>query len=136
MIRKLADDGKTILISSHILTELAEICDMVGIIERGQLLAVGTVEQIQQKGQKQHNTVGVRVIGSATGLADWLAKNDGIDQIQLTGDTVRFVHAGDLEAEAALLRAMIDAGFRVVAFGSQRQTLEDIFMQVTEGLVQ
>ncbi len=136
MIRKLADDGKAILISSHILTELAEICDMVGIIERGQLLAVGTVEQIQQKGRKQHNTVEVRVIGGAGNLGDWLAKNGDAEGIQLAGDTVRFVHAGDLEAEAALLRSIIEAGFRVVAFGSQQQTLEDVFMQVTEGLVQ
>ena len=49
MIRSLADQGKTILISSHILTELAEICDVVGILERGRLLAVGTVEEIQHQ---------------------------------------------------------------------------------------
>ncbi len=47
MIRSLAKQGKTVLVSSHILTELAEMCDTVGIIERGRLLAVGTVEEIQ-----------------------------------------------------------------------------------------
>ena len=49
---------------------------------------------------------------------------------------LRFHHAGTQEAEAELLREMIEAGFRVTAFGSQQQTLEDVFMQVTRGLVQ
>jgi len=136
MIRRLADHGKTILISSHILTELAEICDVVGIIERGKLLAVGGVEQIQQQGRNERNAVTVRVLGDAAALRDWLEKNQTVSELQAVGDTVRFMHAGDLEAEAALLRSIVEAGFRVVAFGSNKQTLEDVFMQVTEGLVQ
>ena len=61
MIRELADGGKTILVSSHILTELAEMCDRVGIIEQGQLVAVGAVEEIQ-KGHVTHSEVEVRVL--------------------------------------------------------------------------
>ena len=53
MIRELADRGKTILISSHILTELAEICDAVGIIEQGRLLATGSVDEIQAESQNR-----------------------------------------------------------------------------------
>src|SRR5688572_31067770 len=60
MIRQLAADGKTILVSSHILTELAEMCDMVGIIEKGKLLAVGTVAEIQKEREK-HTAVEVEV---------------------------------------------------------------------------
>src|SRR5690242_19380090 len=56
MIRRLAADGKAILISSHILTELAEMCDLVGIIEQGRLLAVGNVADIQRGQQVQHAT--------------------------------------------------------------------------------
>jgi ABC-2 type transport system ATP-binding protein len=136
MIRKLANHGKTILISSHILTELAEICDVVGIIERGRLLAVGSVEQIQGQAQRPHNAIRVRLLSQAADLADWLTRQPHVSQLQVNGDSVRFFHAGPPEAEADLLRAMIEAGFRVVAFGSQQQTLEDVFMQVTQGLVQ
>jgi len=143
MIRTLADDGKAILISSHILTELAEICDVVGIIERGKLLAMGSVEEIQQIGQQKAatgdgatNAVNVRVLGGATALGQWLAEQAGVSQLNVNGEAATFLHAGDLEAEADLLRSMIEAGFRVVAFGSKQQTLEDVFMQVTEGLVQ
>jgi len=136
MIRQLADDGKAILISSHILTELAEICDVVGIIEQGKLLAVGTVDEIRQQSLHRQKTVEVRVLGGAKPLADWLAQAAGATQLQLNGEQVRFVFSGDLDAEAELLRSMIEAEFRVVAFGSQHQTLEDVFMQITRGLVQ
>jgi len=136
MIRALADEGKAILISSHILTELAEVCDVVGIIERGQLLAVGSVEDIQQQSRRQRSTVEVRLLDGAAALGAWLVENAAVSELNVNSDSVRFIHAGDLPAEADLLRSMIEAGFRVVAFGSRRQTLEDVFMHVTEGLVQ
>ena len=136
MIRALADRGKAILISSHILTELAEICDVVGIIEQGRLVAVGTVEEIQKQGQAPQNVVEVRLLDGADGLAGWLARRSDVDQVRTDGQLIRFVHAGAPRSEADLLRAMIEAGFSVVAFGSHRRSLEDVFMQVTEGLVQ
>jgi ABC-2 type transport system ATP-binding protein len=136
MIRGLAKQGKTILISSHILTELAEMCDVVGIIERGKLIAVGTVEEIQSRVRRPHNVVEVALLDGVAALGNWLAERPGVSTIALDGQTVRFVHEGNAEAEADLLRAMIEAGFRVSAFGARRQTLEDVFMQVTQGLVQ
>src|SRR2546430_16675825 len=71
MIRQLASDGKTVLVSSHILTELAEMCDQVGIIERGKLLAVGSVEEIQRQAaaDRPQRCVKARVLGGAASLA-------------------------------------------------------------------
>ena len=135
MIRRLAADGKTILISSHILSELAEMCDVVGIIEQGQMLAVGSVAEIQQ-GKKRQSWVRVRVLGGAAPLAAWLGSRSDIEDLQTDGETANFSHAGDEQSEAELLREMVQAGFRVVAFGSQVKSLEDVFMQVTAGLVQ
>jgi ABC-2 type transport system ATP-binding protein len=136
MIRALADRGKTVLISSHILTELAEMCDVVGIIEQGRLVAVGSVEEIQKKGQTPQNVVEVRLLDGTERLSHWLAERPDVSQLEWNGQTARFLHAGSPEAEADLLKAMIEAGFRVVAFGTRRRTLEDVFMQVTQGLVQ
>ncbi|NUQ66218.1 MAG: ABC transporter ATP-binding protein [Pirellulales bacterium] len=136
MIRALADRGKTVLISSHILTELAEMCDVVGIIEQGKLVAVGTVEEIQRQGQTPQNLVEVRLLDSVEPLGNWLARRPDVSQLHLDGQAARFFHAGAPDAEADLLKAMIEAGFRVVAFGTRRRTLEDVFMQVTQGLVQ
>jgi ABC-2 type transport system ATP-binding protein len=136
MLRALAAEGKTILISSHILTELAEVCDLVGIIERGRLLAVGTVDEIRCQEKGPQNVVEVRVLDDARPLGKWLAERGDVEQLYTDGRLVRFLHAGDPPAEAALLRTMIEAGFPVVAFGTRRKSLEDVFMQVTEGLVQ
>jgi len=136
MIRELADQGKTILISSHILTELAEICDVVGILERGRLLTVGTVADIQARCRRPENLVTARVLGDAKGLAEWLTGHERVSRLRVNGNEVSFLHRGRLEEEAALLKAMIDAGFQVTAFGTRQQTLEDVFMEVTKGLVQ
>ena len=136
MIRGLAKQGKTILISSHILTELAEMCDVVGIIERGKLIAVGTVDEIQSRVRRPHNVVEVALLDGVDALGKWLLARPGVSTITLDGQMVRFVHEVNAEAEADLLRAMVEAGFRVSAFGARRQTLEDVFMQVTQGLVQ
>ena len=139
MIRKLAAAGKTVLISSHILTELAEVCDTVGIIERGRLLAVGAVDEIRHprhKATEAKNVVEVRLIGDAAAAAQWLTANTDVQQLQTDGQKLSFLFDGDLQQQADLLRAMVLADFHVTAFGSQRQSLEDVFMQVTEGLVQ
>ncbi len=73
MIGALAADGKSVLISSHILTELAEMCDTVGIIEQGRLLAVGSVHDIQ-RGRQQQRAVELRIMGGAAALVGWLAR--------------------------------------------------------------
>ena len=136
MIRSLANEGKAILISSHILTELAEICDLVGIIEMGRLVAVGSVQDIQNQGQSPQNVVEVRLLDGTDGLANWLGTKSDVGQISVDGQLLRFLYAGQPKDATDLLKSMIEAGFRVVAFGTRQQSLEDVFMQVTKGLVQ
>ena len=138
MIRRLAADGKTILVSSHILTELAEMCDVVGIIEQGKILAVGSVAEIQRARPAARAQLGA-VANSRRGrggLAQWLAAREDIHELKIDGENVTFAHDGDENSEADLLRELITAGFRIVAFGSHQKSLEDVFLQVTEGLVQ
>jgi len=135
MIRRLAADGKTVLISSHILTELAEMCDRVGIIEQGRLLATGSVEDIQ-RGRTPHSEVRVQVLGGATALQQWLSGRSDVDHVSVDGDWLRFSHAGGRAEQADFLKEMILAGFRIAEFASQQQSLEDVFMHVTRGVVQ
>ncbi|HVX62476.1 MAG TPA: ABC transporter ATP-binding protein [Pirellulales bacterium] len=137
MIRQLAADGKAILISSHILTELAEMCDQVGIIEQGRLLAVGDVAEIRRGQQALHATsMQVRVLGDSAALGQWLTARDDVQEISIDGERIVFEHLGNQEAEAQLLREMIEARFRVIAYGSQTRSLEEVFMHVTRGHVQ
>ena len=135
MIGQLAADGKGLLISSHILTELAEMCDRVAIIERGQLLAVGTVAEIQQN-RTRRSEVKVEVLERAEELVAWLVARGDVHQPKFVGNEIRFVHDGDRKSEAEFLKAMVGYGFPIVSFGCEPISLEDVFMQVTEGLVQ
>ncbi len=135
MIERLAEAGKAILISSHILTELAEIADRVAIIEQGRLLAVGSVAEISA-GVQSRSTARVRVLRDADRLRQWLAARDDIFDLNITGELAVFTHAGGRESEARLLRELIEAGFSVIEFGAQHKSLEDVFLHVTEGRVQ
>lgn len=137
MIRQLAADGKSILISSHILTELAEMCDLVGIIELGRLLAVGTVDEIQQQQQRHTDTLlEVRVLGDATTAVNWLSAREDVRDIRVEGDAILFLHEAEQDAQADVLRGLVLAGVRVLAFGARSTSLEDVFLSVTEGRVQ
>src|SRR5436190_2399648 len=126
MIRRLAADGKTILVSSHILTELAEMCDVVGIIEQGRVLAVGSVAEIQRQGQQHERAlVQLRILGGAEAAAQWFAAREDIHELKIEGENATFAHDGNENSEADLLRELITAGFRVVAFGAHQKSLED-----------
>jgi ABC-2 type transport system ATP-binding protein len=135
MIRELAANGKTVLVSSHILTELAEMCDQVGIIERGKLLAVGSVAEIQKE-QQPHREVRVRVLGTSDALVEWLNQRIGLSRIRTDDGEVHFAHEGDERSDVALLRDMVAANFPIAEFGSREQSLEDVFLAVTKGAVQ
>ena len=135
MIRELAANGKTVLVSSHILTELAEMCDQVGIIERGKLLAVGSVNDIQKQ-QTPHREVRVRVLGDKQPLLTWLGERTDVRDTKAVDGEVHFDHEGDETVDVALLREMVLAGFAIAEFGSRDQSLEDVFLAVTKGVVQ
>jgi ABC-2 type transport system ATP-binding protein len=135
MIGELAAQGKTLLVSSHILTELAEMCDHVGIIERGQLLATGKVSDFQRAQQTTRQLV-LRIVGDASAAASYLATRDDVERPVVDGQLVRLELNGELEQQAALLRELVLAGHQVAELNAHVQSLEDVFLQVTEGLVQ
>ena len=135
MIRHLAADGKTILVSSHILTEMAEMCDRVGIIEQGRLLATGTVAEIQ-RGQTPQSEVRIRVIGSGETLRHWLSQRTDVQTVLMEGEQIRFTHDGGREEQSELLKQLVQAGFHIDEFATHQKSLEDVFLQVTHGAVQ
>ena len=140
MIRELADRGKTVLISSHILTELAEMCDSVGIIEQGQLLATGSVEDIQRQ-REQTREVTLRILDRASEAAETIAtrlRSDEADppKIVVDGELVRLEFHGDVRDQAEMIGWLIGQGFLIAEVTAHKKSLEDVFLQVTEGLVQ
>ncbi|MCD0462101.1 ABC transporter ATP-binding protein [Roseiconus lacunae] len=138
MIRELADRGKTILISSHILTELAEMCDAVGIIEQGQLLATGHVDDIQKEMQTEAELT-LRILNRQDDLTASLQRlqpHVDLGSIVVDGQLVRFGFSGDLSEQAAIVSGLVAEGFQVAEVSARKKSLEDVFLQVTEGLVQ
>jgi ABC-2 type transport system ATP-binding protein len=135
LIGQLAIEGKAILVSSHILTELAEMCDQVGIIERGQLLAVGSVAEIQ-RGSRSLLMVTIQTIDQNEDLASFLANRPLVSEIELRSMGVTCQLTGGHQEQATLLRDIVQANFKVTAFGATERSLEDVFMQITTGAVQ
>lgn len=135
MIQQLAVEGTTILVSSHILTELAEMCDQVGIIERGRLLAVGSVAEIRRKLQ---GALRVEVTATENGeqLHRWLSEQNGVSNIKQNGNALSLELCGGPAEQAALLTAIVQNGFSILEFAAHRETLEDVFMKVTTGAIQ
>lgn len=139
MVMGLAAEGKSLLVSSHILSELGEMCDCLGIIERGTLIASGSVKEIQNR-LHPHLNLRVQVISNAQAVVDWLQKQPNIMQVIAVEQTIRFQLATgeeDKQREVALLlKGMIQQEFQVIDFTSEGRTLEDVFMQITTGAVQ
>lgn len=135
LIRRLASEGKAVLVSSHILTELAEMCDRVAIIERGTLLAVGSVDEIQHGSQKSLE-VTIQTLTPSHSLAGFLEARDNIAQVKAYNATVECQLTGDATDQAALLRDLVQAGYEIQSFSAKQRSLEDVFMQITTGAVQ
>ena len=135
IIRTLAGDGKTILISSHILTELAEMCDQVGIIEQGRLLATGSVDEIRGDAAT-HRHICIEIMGATEAVVSRLEAKEFVTKLRVDGSRIYVSVTGDRDTQADLLKELLDAGFRILQYRSDDQTLEDVFLAVTKGQVQ
>lgn len=140
--------GKTILISSHILHELAELCNVVGIIERGSLLFNGTVEDAIRRAKVGH-VIHVGVSDRVEEAAKVLAKMPGVTKVGFGDDSPgssnngkagRLIHLTFDEAAGRsytdLPNILVNAGFRITKFTEEPVNLETAFMRLTKGLVQ
>lgn len=149
MILELAARGKSLLISSHILSELATMCDRVAIIEQGRLLAVGSVEEIlsgrahgdPDAGSESSPLVAnlaieVNVLGDPGPVREWLAAREEVSQVAVVAGVVQMEARGDKEVQADLLAGLIEAGFRISSFTPRQRSLEEAFLHVTKGRVQ
>ena len=159
LLKELRALGKTIMISSHILTELAEMCTHIAIIERGRLLASGDVQVILRDLQP-HRSLEVRVLADAGRAAQLLRGAPGVLSVRRAGGaeapeadtpdhmagegaeaaadeshTLLVDFGGDERGMAELLALLVAAGVPVARFAEQAGDLEDIFLHVTKGIV-
>ncbi|MGH2538368.1 MAG: ATP-binding cassette domain-containing protein [Candidatus Promineifilaceae bacterium] len=141
LLRELKNMGKTIFFSSHILSEVADICNQIAILEAGSLVAFGDMADIRQMLRSQR-LVAVRALGPVEALREALAAAPGVSGLEGGGEddpaagSLRFHFAGDDQELSRMLAGLIQQGFPIVSFSEQAEDLEDVFMQVTKGVVQ
>jgi ABC-2 type transport system ATP-binding protein len=135
LIRELASDGKTVLLSSHILTELSEMCDVVTVIEKGRILATGTVQDILAR-VRQRRILSVRLAPHADGVERFLLEQPGVLNAHEAGGRVQFEFGGGDDEQVVLVSRLVAAGFPVLEFSAHSAGLEDLFIEITEGRVQ
>ncbi|MDA1013582.1 MAG: ABC transporter ATP-binding protein [Planctomycetota bacterium] len=132
---------KTVLISSHILTELGEICDSAAIIEAGRILASGTVDEIsrlqrESRGRQHTASLSMRVIDGTERIEKWLLEQPLVSMVSPEANAVTFELEGQDQQRAELLKRAVNEGFEVVEFHGQTESLEDAFMNITRGIIQ
>ncbi|MBN1395838.1 MAG: ABC transporter ATP-binding protein [Pirellulales bacterium] len=135
LLRALADQGKAILISSHILTELAEICNGAVIIEQGKILRAGSMAQIVS-GESTHRTIVIRAAGGAEALHKELLQMPEVQEACIIGEEVEIRVDGIDDVHSEILARLVGKGVRILDFRQRQLDLEDVFMTVTKGEVQ
>lgn len=134
LLKEIGAMGKIVIVSSHILPELSDFCNKIGIIEKGDLLLWGDVETILRQLQPA-KLLTIRCLDGAEKLAEWLNRQPEIVNTQIVNGTVQAQFIGDDEAQAELLRRLILDGHRIATFTETTMDLEDVFLRVTKGEV-
>ncbi len=132
VLKELRDLGKTIIISSHILPELAELCTSIGIIERGKMVISGTVEEIMQK-TSHSRVIRVKVLGELDGAVKLLKEQPSVGTVSVHNDYLEADFNGSDEVMAEILKAAIKNEIPIVSFTEVEKNLESVFMHLIGG---
>jgi ABC-2 type transport system ATP-binding protein len=129
LVRLLAESGKTLFISSHILSELEEMCDTLLFIDDGRVLHHGSAAALKRGPETEGALVNVTVAAGTRALEDWALVNPGVvlGEVTASGGRLR-LPSSDPELVADRLRSMVQAGVRVVDFRREERRLEDAFV--------
>jgi ABC-2 type transport system ATP-binding protein len=142
LLRTLRDMNKTIVLSSHILSELAEICTMFGVMQNGKLVAHGSLDNVKRQFGSERRLI-FKLLRGVEQARAVLAANPDVSQVEITPaeksdntgiqqwTTISVAWNGDAEATAALIAQLIAAGVALVSFGEETNDLEQLFLQLT-----
>ncbi len=132
LLRELADLGKAVLVSSHILPELADVCDTVGILAKGQLIASGPVQEIL-KTVRQRRVIEVNVLKNVDKTREVIAQGPGEwELVHQDGNRLRYEAQADDKQVATVLYNLSRNGIAVTNFADVPADLEDVFMSLTK----
>jgi len=134
LLRELKRMGKTIMISSHILSELEEICDHVGIIERGRLVFSGTMEEIRNRMGVQ-SKVRVRVGSNHQRAVELLSALPQIQQVKVVGTHIAVTFEDEQNTEGLIARTLVRGDIDIISIQPEQVRLDDAFLRLTKGVV-
>ncbi|MFN9604314.1 MAG: ATP-binding cassette domain-containing protein [Planctomycetota bacterium] len=134
LLKELRKMGKTILISSHILSELADCCTSIGIIERGQLLMHGPIDSVYRQ-IRRNRIVEIRFLEHQEAGVSILRSDPNLRGIDIDGNRVTVELETDDAGLSQLMERLMASGVKMRSFSDKDPTLEDVFMMVTKGLV-
>ena len=132
ILKTLSGKGKTILISSHVLSDLAKMCTNIGIIDQGRMIITGTVDHIFQK-MESANPLVIKITKNQKRAIDLLKKNPYVDNIAIQDNNMYITFKGNEQEEAKLLAGFIEEGVMVSSFTREAGNLESLFLQITTG---
>ncbi len=132
LLKTLRDMGKTILISSHILSELGDMCNKIAIIERGTLLASGDVNEILE-GMHRSRELKLTVVEGADAAERILEESPAVFEVERSGNEFHMRSKFANPSLAQLVSKLVSDGVEVLFFSEEHETLEDVFMYVTKG---
>jgi len=130
ILKELQTMGKTIVISSHILPELTELCTMIGIIDQGRMRATGPVHEVIRQ-LTAGRRLRITVLGQKEEAAAVLKPLSAIREVVMANGTIEAQYEGDDAAAAGILQTLVAAGIKVSGFSQIEGGLEDAFMKAT-----
>ena len=134
LLRELKRMGKTIMISSHILSELEEICDRIGIIERGQFVFSGSLSEIRPR-LGIHSKVRVKVLGDQGRAVEMLSSLPQIQKVEAMEDYLSVTFREGENTDGVIARTLVNGGVDLVYLQPEQLKLDDAFLQLTKGIV-
>ena len=132
LLRKLASEGKTVLVSSHVLSELQDLCDTIGIMKNGTMIHSGTIDEIAEK-TNPARTVQVHLTEVFDGIEDCLKDFPVISSFHAVDESRKrfeFIHEGSNQVEAEVLSSLVGKGAKIYRFEPKQSKVEDLFLQV------
>lgn len=130
LLQELCADGKTILISSHNLNELAEMCTSIGVISKGRLVMQGDVPTLLRR-QQEKNPYILQCISFPDEAVQLLKSDSHVKNIAISGTNISFPYDGTQQEAAALLSALVARGAQITSFYREEGSLEKMFLDVT-----
>ena len=130
ILKDLRDQEKTVVISSHLLSELSEICTDIGIVEQGKMVLEGTMDHILNQINVQ-SPLRISVYQGKEQALKILRSHPYVETMTIRHNDIMLNFTGDKEDEAALLQQLIDGGVQLCGFMRERGNLESVFMQIT-----